>query len=119
MSGLKTAFSDFPLTILLTIANKVSNIGRARTINGATKTIAVYVFATPSIDIIAKLKPKNCAPTSPMNVFAGLKLYGKNPSIAPAKAVINTVAITGDPFNEKIIIKDMHEINVIPEDNPI
>ena len=45
-------------------------------------------------------------------------MYGKNPTIEPANAVINTIAIRGDSFNAKIINRDIHEINVIPEDNP-
>ena len=52
LSALNTPFIDFVFTILLTIAHKVSNIGSASTIIGAIITIAVYVFATPNIDII-------------------------------------------------------------------
>ena len=55
MSGLNTAFKDFPLIILLKIANIVSNIGKPSTINGATNTNTVYVLATPKIDITAKM----------------------------------------------------------------
>ena len=39
--------------------------------------------------------------------MAGLKLYGKNPNIAPASAVINTIAIIGEPFNVNIINKEI------------
>ncbi len=49
----------FPFIILLTIAIKVSNIGKPKTINGNTITAAVYVFAEPNIDIIDKENPKN------------------------------------------------------------
>lgn len=70
------------------------------------------------IDIIASENPKKLEPVSPIKVFAGLKLYGKNPNIAPASAVINTIAIIGEPFKVNIINKEIHEINVIPEDNP-
>lgn len=78
LSGLNTAFKDFPLIILLKIANIVSNIGKPSTINGATNTNTVYVLATPKIDITAKLNPRKFEPTSPTNVFAGLKLNGKS-----------------------------------------
>lgn len=110
---------DFPLIIRLTMANNVSNIGNPKTINGAIITIAVYVFATPIIEIIDKEKPKKFDPVSPINVFAGLKLYGKNPTIPPANAVIKIIGHIVAPFNAKIINNDKHEINEIPEDNPV
>ena len=53
-----------------------------------------------------------------MNVFAGLKLNGKNPTIAPASAVISTIANKGEPFKAKTIRRDKHEIKVTPDDNP-
>ena len=53
-----------------------------------------------------------------MNVFAGLKLYGRNPTIAPARAVINIIAINGDSFKENIISIEIHAINVIQDDSP-
>ena len=68
------AFKECPLISLLIIAKSVSNIGRARTMIGATITIAVYVFAIPTMDIIDKQYPKKLDPVSPINVFAGLKL---------------------------------------------
>ena len=72
-----------------------------------------------SIDITAKENPKKFDPVSPMNVFAGLKLNGKNPTIEPANAVINNIAINGDDgFKINIIIREKQEIKVIPDDNP-
>ena len=53
------------------------NIGRANTKIGAINTTNVTVFATPKIEIVARQNPKNCAPTSPINVFAGFILNGK------------------------------------------
>ena len=67
---------------------------------------------------MAKENPKKLEPTSPIKVLAGLKLNGKNPTIAPANAVINKMAISGELFNVKIIINEIQEISVIPEDNP-
>ena len=107
-----------PFTILLIIANNVSNIGRARTSIGAINTTSVTVFATPRIEIVAKLNPKNCAPTSPINVFAGFTLNGKKPPIAPAKAVIKIIDINGESFVENIISKLMQDISDTPEDRP-
>ena len=104
--------------ILLIIAHIVSNTGSANTIRGAIITIAVYVFATPNIDIIESEYPKKFEPVSPINVFAGLKLNGIKPIKAPAKAVINIIAIIGEPFNAKIINNDIQAITEIPEDKP-
>ena len=59
---------DFPFISLLNIANTVSNIGIASIIIGAIKTNAVYVLATPSIDIIARENPIKFEPVSPINV---------------------------------------------------
>ena len=70
------------------------------------------------IDIIAKENPRKLEPASPINVLAGLKLYGINPISAPASAVTSIVATIGESFKEKIISKDTQEIMQIPEDNP-
>lgn len=72
------------MAILLKDEKVISIIGTAKTIKG--KRIAnVAAFITPVIDIVASKKPENNAPLSPMNIFAGLKLYVKNASIEPAK----------------------------------
>lgn len=70
------------------------------------------------IEITASEKPKKLEPVSPIKVFAGLKLYGKKPAIAPDRAVIKMIDINGDLFKENIINKDKHEIKDSPEDNP-
>ena len=70
------------------------------------------------MEITAKQYPKKLEPVSPINVFAGLKLNGKNPVKLPANAVIKIIAINGESFKENIIIKERHAIKVIPEDNP-
>lgn len=75
---------DLPLAILLKDEKVISIIGTAKTIKG--KRIAnVAAFITPVIDIVASKNPENNAPLSPINIFAGLKLYVKNASIEPAK----------------------------------
>lgn len=53
-----------------------------------------------------------------IKVFAGAKLNGKNPTNAPAIAVINKIDISGEPFNTNIINKDTADITEIPADNP-
>ena len=107
-----------PFTILLIIAKSVSKIGSAKTSIGAINTTSVTVLATPRIEIVAKLNPKNCAPTSPINVLAGFRLNGKKPPIAPAKAVIKIIDINGESFVENIISKLMQDISDTPEDKP-
>lgn len=71
-----------------------------------------------SIDIIDKLYPKKLAPVSPINVFAGLKLNGKNPKVAPDKADIRIIAAISAPFKAKIIRSDTVDIPDIPADRP-
>ena len=63
--------------------------------------------------------PKKLDPVSPIKVLAGAKLNGKNPTNAPASAVINKIEINGEPFSTKIIIKETADITEIPADNPI
>ena len=71
------------------------------------------------IEIIDKENPKKFEPTSPIYVFAGLKLNGKKPTIAPPNAVISKIAISGDEgFRVNTINNEIHDIKVIPEDNP-
>ena len=118
MSALNTALIDFPFISLLIIAHTVSKIGNPKTIKGKTITAAVYVLAEPNIEITAKENPKKFEPVSPKNVFAGVKLNGKNPTKAPAKAVINTTDINAEPFNTNITISEIADITAIPEDNP-
>jgi len=118
LSALKTALIDFPFIILLIIANEVSNIGSASTNSGATIIRAVYVFATPIIDITDNVKPIKFEPVSPIKVLAGLKLNGKKPNNAPANAVANIIEIIGDSFMMKIINRQIDEISEIPVYNP-
>ncbi len=75
-------------------------------------------FATPNIEIIDNENPKKFEPVSPINVLAGAKLNGKNPTNAPAKAVINIIDINGDPFSTNITNNDNADITDIPDDKP-
>jgi len=67
---------------------------------------------------MAKEKPKKFDPVSPIKVFAGVKLNGKKPTIAPANAVISKIEIKDDSFNVNIINNEKQDINVIPEESP-
>src|SRR5699024_8678064 len=109
---------DFPFINLLIIAQNVSNKGNPKTISGNTITTAVYVFATPNIEIIDSENPKKFEPVSPIKVLAGEKLNGKNPTKAPASAVINNIAIIGESLSTNIINNEIADITDIPEDNP-
>ena len=97
----------------------MSNIGIASITIGAINTTIVYVLATPTIAITAIIKPINCAPTSPTNVFAGYLLNGKNPAVPPASAVIKNIEIIGDKFIMKITIRARDDIRTMPEESPI
>ena len=68
------------------MANKVSKIGKPNTIAGTTRAIIAAVFTAPITEIAANVYPNNIDPVSPMNIFAGLKLYRRKPTVAPAKA---------------------------------
>ena len=75
---------DWPLHILLKLAQVMSIIGTANTTKG-NKIASVATFITPVIDIVASKNPENRVPLSPINIFAGLKLNVKNASIEPAR----------------------------------
>lgn len=96
----------------------MSNNGSPKTINGNTITAAVYVFATPNIEIMDNENPKKFEPVSPINVLAGAKLNGKNPTNAPASAVINKIATIGESFNTNMINNEMADMTDIPDDKP-
>ena len=70
------------------------------------------------MEIIEREKPKKLEPVSPINVFAGAKLNGKNPTNAPANAVINKIEISGEPFKTNIINNDTADMTEIPADSP-
>ena len=62
--------------------------------------------------------PKKFDPVSPINVFAGAKLNGKNPTNAPASAVISNIATIGESFNTNMTNNEIADITDIPQDNP-
>ncbi len=85
----------FLFSTRLRIAKSVSNIGRPRATKDTTIVNAVYAFVAPSIDITDRTKPKKYAPVEPIKIFAGLKLYGRNPLSAPHSAAYKTANTTG------------------------
>ena len=113
LSAINIALNDFSLNNLLIITHIVSNIGSPRTIIGSIITAAVYVFATPSIETIASVYPKKFEPVSPINVLAGAKLNGKNPTKEPARAVINNIEIIGELLSKNIINNDQSLDDVV------
>ena len=62
--------------------------------------------------------PKKFDPVSPINVLAGAKLNGKNPTNAPASAVISSIATIGESFNTNMINNEIADITDIPDDKP-
>lgn len=62
--------------------------------------------------------PKKFEPVSPINVLAGAKLNGKNPTKEPARAVINNIEIIGELLSKNIINNDTADITEIPADKP-
>ena len=78
----------------------------------------MFDFNKPNIEITANEKPKKFEPVSPKNVFAGVKLNGKNPTNAPANAVISTIDINDEPFNTNITNNEIADIIDIPDDSP-
>ena len=48
---------------------------------------------SPWMETVARIKPKNVEPVSPMKILAGLKLYGIKPRHAPSSAAIMTAIL--------------------------
>ena len=69
------------------MANVVSNIGIPSVIIGINTASAAADYIVAFIETKDNVKPKNSDPVSPIKIFAGLKLNGKKPSIAPIKAI--------------------------------
>ena len=74
--------------ILRSIADAVSKMGSPKIRSGAAILITAYPLKSPWTEIDARTNPKNSAPVSPIKSFAGLKLYGRKPKHAPARALV-------------------------------
>ena len=46
------------------------------------------------MDMTPSVKPRKAEPVSPMNIFDGLKLNGRKPSVEPASAAVMTAVYT-------------------------
>ena len=46
-------------------------------------TVAGSIDPVTAIALVAIIRPSSIAPESPMNIFAGLKLCGRKPAMAP------------------------------------
>ena len=57
---------------------------------GIATATAVGAFCDPAIAMALSRNPISKLPQSPRKIDAGLKLYRKNPAIAPANAVVNS-----------------------------
>ena len=94
------------MAILLKEENVMSIIGTDKIKNG-TNIVSSGDFITPVIERVASKNPANKAPESPINIFAGWKLYVKNASIAPAKinainALIAFVGVIATAINPRV-----------------
>ena len=76
---------------------------------GTINDIITYPLNKPCIHIIESIYPRNVEPVSPINIFAGLKLYGKNPRQEPASAAAK-IATTGSPA--RIAIKNRENVAI-------
>jgi len=95
----------------------VSNIGRPKITIGIAK-VKACVFVNPSFSpIIARRNPRNILPVSPINIWAGLKLYLRNPKQLPARAA-DKEAIKNCPFIAERIRKKEEAMPAIPTDKP-
>jgi hypothetical protein len=99
------------------MTNVVSNIGRAKITIGMAK-VKADVFVNLSFNpITARRNPRNILPVSPMKIFAGLKLYRRNPKQLPAKAA-DKEAIKNCPFMAERRRKKEEAMPAMPTDKP-
>jgi hypothetical protein len=70
-----------------TIAKSMSTMGKPRASRGTSIAMAVppLLAPAPKIEIVASRNPRNMLPASPIKIVAGLKLWMRNPRIAPPR----------------------------------
>ena len=95
----------FLIMILRRIDMHISAIGTNRIYSGTTIDSIVSSFEMLMIDNNPSLNPMNMLPASPMNIIAGVLLYGINPAIAPPSESAIGSAKTLLPCSAKIIAK--------------
>ena len=66
---------------------------------------------------IDKANPRKYDPLSPISIFAGLKLYLRNPKLAPVNEA-HIIANSTWPFIKLIKNTPKEKINEVPEANP-
>lgn len=99
------------------ITSVVSNIGRPKITIGIAKVKACVFVNLSFSPIIARRNPRNILPVSPINIWAGLKLYLRNPKQLPARAA-DKEAIKNCPFIAERIKKKEAAMPAIPTDKP-
>src|SRR5882724_3508041 len=70
------------------IATATSKIGNPRETMGIATAITVGAFCDPARATALSRNPISKLPQSPRKIDAGLKLYRRNPAIAPARASV-------------------------------
>jgi hypothetical protein len=82
----------------LKITNIASEISINDTIIGKAKSNETDASELKKIGKVAIAKPRNIDPASPRNIFAGARLYTKNPIIEN----INTIVRTNGKFSPNL-----------------
>ncbi len=93
------------------IANVVSRIGTPKIIIGTIKEKTATFLNSPITASELIIYPKNKDPVSPIKIFAGLKLYFRNPSvlpsiIKPSKATVGFPIEIASPENVSKTMED-------------
>ena len=76
--------TDLPSLLLIIIRNIVSPIGTLQINIGMITLYKFGSFQNTITGIVPTINPINKLPASPIKIFAGLKLYFKNPQQLPA-----------------------------------
>src|SRR5665648_124313 len=105
------------LLYLLQIANRVSKMGRARTIIGIKIKKAFPLFNTHKAPTEANMKPAKVLPESPKNILAGYKLNLKKANMLPARAIDTRLRVSKFCLKPKIR-KATRAIRETPQANP-
>jgi hypothetical protein len=100
----------------ITIYDK-SNMGTPKTRTGIIEAFTELCDQSPVMPKEARVKPKKKLPESPIKIFAGLKLYRKNPIKAPDSAMAKIAQSHCDVLMA-MTKKVMLAINPIPPERP-
>src|SRR5581483_2031200 len=109
--------SGCPLKYRRKTDKTVSSSGNPNATIGIATATAVVSFSLPASDTALSMNPRNSDPESPRNTVAGLKLYRRNPRIAPASATV-TIATNALPLSSDTTNTTSVENSAEPADKP-